>query len=57
MNPISPEAVLNGDDDIFDMDFLISTSKETHDAIHFGNDYLIRKMPTERRPNDTIPWR
>lgn len=38
-------------------DNLITTSKKTHDAIHYGTDlYLMIEFP-ERKPNDTIPWR
>lgn len=57
MNPISIEDVKNRNSIIFDPEFLISTVLRTHNAIHYGTDDSIFKVPLERRPNDTIPWR
>ena len=40
MNPITIEDVKLGNPDIFDPEFLVATSLDTHNAIHFGpNDY------------------
>lgn len=42
---------------LLDPENLITTTKKTHDAIHYGNElYLMIEVP-ERKPNDTIPWR
>jgi len=57
MNPISLEDIENGEDHIFDPNFLISTTKSTHSAIHFGDDNKLSRLPVERTRNDTIPWR
>lgn len=58
INPITIEDVIERNPDIFNMDFLISTSHQTHNALHYGNDeYLDRFKVIERKPNDTIPWR
>ena len=57
MNPISVEDIENRNPSIFDPEFLICVSIDTHNAIHFGNSDLLVKLPTERRPGDTCPWR
>lgn len=56
MNPLSIEDVESGCDDIFDLEFLICTSHNTHNAIHYGNERLLPRFPTERKPGDTCPW-
>ena len=58
INPISVDDVLEFNPDIFNPEYLISCSHQTHNALHYGNeDYLNRFKIIERRPNDTIPWR
>jgi len=57
MNPISIEDIESGNPDIFDHEFLICTTYNTHRAIHFGDESLLPKPPIVRRPNDTTLWR
>ena len=57
MNPVSMEDIVNGSSCLLNPEFLISTSFETHNAIHYGDAALLPKDPIERKPNDTIPWR
>ena len=57
INPITLEDVLNGDDMVFDPDNLISVSKSTHLAIHYGDESLLMQTPIERFPGDTCPWK
>jgi len=57
MNPISIEDIEAGNEDIFDPEFLICTTYNTHRAIHFGDESLLPKLPIVRRPNDTTLWR
>lgn len=57
MNPLSIEDVENGDEQIFDPEFLICVSLSTHNAIHFGDETLLSKLPVERKPGDMCPWR
>ena len=58
MNPITIEDVEEHNPDIFDPEFLITVSKLTHDAIHFGDpSILIESEPIVRQPDDTCPWR
>lgn len=58
MNPISIEQVKNRDPIIFDEDLLICTCLRTHNAIHYGDDSIIKtKFGTlERKANDTKLW-
>ena len=57
MNPITIKDILNKSKFLLDPEYLICTSKTTHDAIHYGDSNLLITMPTERRKNDTCPWR
>lgn len=57
MNPLSVEDLENRSDLIFDPEFLICVSFNTHNAIHFGDETLLHKPPVERKPGDTCPWR
>lgn len=57
MNPLSVEDLENRSDLIFDPEFLICVSFNTHNAIHFGDETLLPKLPVERKPGDTCPWR
>lgn len=58
MNPIRLEDIEEHNLDIFDPEFLITTSKATHDAIHYGDaSLLIESEPVTRTINDTCPWR
>jgi hypothetical protein len=56
MNPLTQEAIESGDPDIVEPEFLITTSLNTHNAIHFGDKNLLPRTPTVRRPGDTKLW-
>lgn len=57
INPISVEDVLRRDQKVFDPENVISTTLNTHNAIHYGDKSLLITEPIERKPNDTCPWR
>jgi len=57
MNPISEKDIELDRESIYDPDLLISTSPNTHTAIHFGDESLLPQLPIIRRKNDTCPWR
>lgn len=57
MNPITVDDILNDNPDIFNLEYLISCSHNTHNAIHYGNQQSLIPQMTERSPNDTCPWR
>lgn len=56
MNPMSPEDILANGYDILDPEFLISTSHETHNAIHYGDQSLLPQEYVPRRKGDTDLW-
>lgn len=55
MNPMTVEDIEQGHDWILNPEFLICTSKQTHNAIHYGGE-LPRRRVVERRPGDTKLW-
>lgn len=57
INPITIDDILDRNPKIFDLDNLITTTFNTHQAIHYGSDDLLPKPPVERRPGDTCPWK
>lgn len=57
INPISITDVINRNPKIFDMDNLICTTLNTHNAIHYGNSDNLYSAPIIRRKNDTCPWK
>lgn len=57
INPITVEDVLNRSSKVFDPDNVISTTFDTHNAIHYGDENLLLTEPIERKPNDTCPWK
>lgn len=57
MNPIRVEDILDVTDYLLNPDYLICTSLETHNAIHYGNFDNLSKMPIQRTKNDMCPWR
>ena len=57
MNPITIEDIINRSEFLLNPEYLISTVKNTHDAIHFSNERILITDPIERRPNDTCPWK
>lgn len=57
MNPISKNDILRKSDFLLNPEYLICTSKNTHDAIHYGDRTLLIGDLIERRRNDTCPWR
>lgn len=56
MNPITKEEILHRDPAILDPEFLICTSLETHNAIHYGDESQLIITPTLRKPGDTKLW-
>jgi hypothetical protein len=57
MNPISLEDIKDATDFLLNPDYLVCVSKETHDAIHYGDGSLLTPTKlTERSPGDTKLW-
>lgn len=57
LNPITKDDILNRTEYLMNPEFVICSSKLTHDAIHYGDSDLLPKGPIERKRNDTCPWR
>ena len=58
MNPITKADILERTEFLLNPDYLISTMKRTHDAIHYGTyESLTDVFGIERTKNDTCPWR
>ena len=57
INPITKEDILQRRDVLLNPEYLITTVKNTHDAIHYGDINLLVTAPIERKKNDTCPWR
>ena len=57
MNPITKEDILERSDLLLNPEYLICTIKNTHDAIHYGDENLLIITPPERTKNDTCPWK
>jgi hypothetical protein len=56
MNPVSMHVLEEGEDWIVDPEFLITTSLQTHNAIHYGDESLLPRGPIERKRGDTTLW-
>lgn len=58
MNPITLQDIAGRTAFLLDPEYLITCSFETHNAIHYGDETLLSiQLVTERRPNDTCPWK
>ena len=57
INPITVDDVVARNPIVFDPNNLITTTHNTHNAIHYGDDTLLIVSPIERTKNDTCPWR
>lgn len=57
MNPLLPDDIRDGNvEAMLDPQFLITTTHQTHNAIHYGDESLLPRPLVERRPGDTLLW-
>lgn len=56
MNPMRADDIDAGDPDILNIEYLITCSLETHNAIHYGDKSSLVTLPVERQPGDTNSW-
>ena len=56
INPMSSDDIAHGELWILDPEYLITTTHNTHNAIHYGNNKLLTPKVTERKPGDTKLW-
>ena len=57
LNPISLEDIENATEYLLNPEYLITTTHNTHNAIHYGDESKLVTNPIERRRNDTCPWK
>lgn len=57
MNPITIEDITRSSENLMNPEYLVCTSFDTHNLIHYGDISNVRSQSTERSPNDTCPWR
>lgn len=58
MNPISVSDIVGKTDLLLNPDYLICVSRDTHNAIHYGDEKIFEsRKPITRTPNDTCPWK
>lgn len=55
MNPVTKEEIVAHSESLLDPEFLICTTINTHNAIHYGDDSILKPF-IERRPGDTSLW-
>lgn len=53
MNPMQAADLSQGDPDILNTEYLISCSRKTHNAIHYGDEEQLPRFFAERTPGDT----
>lgn len=56
INPMDVSDIINGEPWIIDPEYLITTTRKTHNAIHYGSGTPYPKVVTERSPGDTTLW-
>ena len=56
MNPVTIDDIRHGGDFILNPEFLITTSLQTHNAVHYGDETLLPRGPVERKSGDTTLW-
>lgn len=57
LNPISLEDIENATEYLLNPEYLITTTHNTHNAIHYGDESKLFTGPIERKKNDTCPWK
>lgn len=57
MNPIVASDIRDCTEYLLNPDFLVCTSHNTHNAIHYGDSRSLISEPIERTPFDTCPWK
>ena len=57
INPITADDVKQATEFLTDPEYLICTTHNTHNAIHYGDASLLMTEPVERTPYDTCPWK
>ena len=58
INPLTREDIINKSDYLLNPEYLICTTKRTHQAIHYSDERILDSIvPIVRTKNDQCPWR
>lgn len=57
MNPILPRDIETKSNLLLNPEYLITTTLDTHNAIHYGDESLLIGEPIQRSKNDMCPWK
>lgn len=57
MNPVNARDIEERSELLLNPEYLICTTHNTHNAIHYGDENLIAKGPVIRTKHDTCPWK
>lgn len=57
INPITIKDLELRTEHLLNPEYLITTVRRTHNAIHYGDKNLLPQEPIVRTPNDTCPWK
>lgn len=56
INQVQPQDLINNEEWLTDPEFLITTTHNTHNAIHYGDSSFLTPPVRERTPGDTNLW-
>lgn len=56
MNPMTMQDIEESNPDILNPEYLVCVTHTTHNAIHYGDQNLLPRLPIERKPGDTKLW-
>src|SRR6478736_4094597 len=56
INPMNSDDIIDYDEWITNPEYLITTTQNTHNAIHYGNKSLLPKVVLQRTRGDTKLW-
>ena len=57
LNPVTVDDIVKQSEFLLNPEYLICTTHQTHNAIHYGDENLLPSLPVERSRNDTCPWK
>ena len=57
INPVNVRDIEERSELLLNPEYLICTTHNTHNAIHYGDENLIAKGPVIRTKHDTCPWK
>lgn len=56
INPMTPQDLIDGAAWVLDPEYLVTTTTNTHNAIHYGDKRTLPTPYVERTPGDTKLW-